>query len=40
MFYLSTTGYGMALAVPVSLRVFIRAALQRALRKRPARKPA
>ena len=40
MFYLSTVGYGLTLAVPVSLRVFIRAALHRGLRKRPVRKPA
>jgi hypothetical protein len=41
MFYLGTVGYGLrTLAFPVSLRVFIRAALERQLRKRPVRKPA
>jgi hypothetical protein len=41
MFYLSTVGYGLTvLAIPVSLNVFIRAALHRNLRKRPVRKPA
>jgi len=41
MFYLSTVGYALTpLAIPVSLRVFIRASLQRAVRKQSARKPA
>lgn len=35
MFYLSTIGYTLTpIAIPVSLRVFIRTALQRGLRKR------